>query len=137
MGIMTRRTEYYYTTVEDKQGKGYWLLEHFRQKGVNLVAFTAYPLGAGRSQLDFVPENAEKLKVAAAEADIALVGPKRAFLVQGDDEVGAIVELHFKLSSAGINIHAANGVSDGSGRFGYILWVKPENYEAAARVLGV
>ena len=137
MAITIRRIEYYYTTVEDKHGKGYWLLEHFRQKGVNLVAFTAFPRGAGRSQLDFVPDNAEKLKAAAAEANISLVGPKRAFLVQGEDKVGAIVELHFKLSSAGINVYAANGVSDVTGKFGYIIWVRPENYEAAARTLGV
>ncbi len=137
MAVTIRRIEYYYTTVEDKHGKGYWLLEHFRQKGVNLVAFTAFPRGAGRSQMDFVPEDAETLKAAAAEANISLVGPKRAFVVQGEDKVGAIVELHHKLSSAGINVFAANGVSDGTGRFGYILWVKSEDYDSAARVLGV
>jgi hypothetical protein len=137
MAITIKKIEYFYTTVEDKHGKGYWMLEHFRQKGVNLVAFTAFPRGAGRSQMDFVPDDAEKLKAAAAEADVSLVGPKRAFLIQGEDEIGAIVELHFKLTNAGINVHAANGVSDGTGQFGYILWVKPEDFDAAARVFGV
>ena len=33
------------------------------------------------------------------------------------------------------NVHAANGVSDGSGRFGYILWVKPEDFDRAAKAL--
>jgi hypothetical protein len=137
MAVTIRRIEYYYITVEDKHGKGYWLFEHFRQNGVNLAAFTAFPLGGGRSQLDFVPEDAEKFRAAAAAANVDVVGPKRAFLVQGEDKVGAIVELHYKLSTAGINVHAANGVSDGTGRFGYILWVKAEDYDLAAQTLGV
>ncbi len=137
MATEVRRVEYYYATVEDKHGKGYWLLEHFRQKGVNLIAFTAFPRGAGRSQLDFIPEDAETLKAAAAEAKVDLVGPKRAFLAQGGDEVGAIVELHYRLSNAGISVHAANGVSAGTGGFGYVLWVKSEDYDRAAVTLGV
>jgi hypothetical protein len=136
MDATIKRIEYYYCAVEDKHGKGYWLLEHLRQKGVNLVAFTAFPTGGGRSQLDFVPDNPESLKKAAAEAGVALTGPKRAFLVQGHDDVGAIVELHRKLNSAEINVHAANGVSAGSGQFGYILWVRPDDYERAAQVIG-
>jgi hypothetical protein len=132
-----RRIKYFYTEVEDKHGKGYWLLEHFRQKGVNLIAFTAFPRGAGRSQLDFVTDDTDQLQAAAAEAGIHLVGPKKAFLVQGEDNIGAIVDLHYILYSAGISVHAANGVSDGRGYFGYILWVKAEDYEHAAHVLGV
>ena len=137
MAVLIKRIEYYYCAVEDKHGKGYWLLEHLRQKNVNLVAFTAFPTGGGRSQLDFIPDDSEKLKAAAAEAGVSLVGPKHAFLVQGEDDVGAIVDLHQRLSSAGISVHAANGVSAGSARFGYVLWVKPQDYERAAQALGV
>ena len=137
MAASIRRIEYFYTTVDDKHGKGYWLLEHLRQKGVNLIGFTAFPLGGGRSQLDFVPDDAEKFRAAADEAGIELVGPKMAILVQGNDEIGAIVELHYKLNNAGINAHAANGISDGTGRFGYILWVKSEDFDRAAQILGI
>ncbi len=42
-----------------------------------------------------------------------------------------------KLSEAGVNVHAANGASGGQGRFGYVLWVKPEDHTDAARVLGL
>ncbi|MFH1686805.1 MAG: hypothetical protein ABIE70_04705 [bacterium] len=137
MSVTPRRIDYYYTVVEDKHGKGYWLLEHFRQSGVNLIAFTAYPLGGGKSQLDFVTDDVASLARAANAAGVSLVGPKRAFLVQGEDAVGAIAELHQKLATAGISVHAANGVSSGAGGFGYILWVKPDDYEEAAAALGV
>lgn len=137
MAETIRKVEYFYATVEDKPGEASHLLKHFSEKGVNLVALTAFPLGDGRSQIDFFPENPEKLLKAAIDTGLTLVGPKKAFLIQGQDRVGALVKHHLKLSKAGINIHAANGVSDGNGRFGYVLWVKPEDYEKAAQVLGV
>jgi len=137
MTLSIKRANYYHTIVEDKHGKGYWLLEHFRQKGVDLEAFVAFPLGGGKSQMDFVVRDVEMLRQAALEARIALTGPKRAFMAQGDDEVGAIVELHQKLTAAEINIHAGSGLSGGSGTFCYLFWVKSEKYEEAAKALGV
>ena len=137
MALTIRRVDYYYTTVEDKHGKGYWLLEHLRQQGVDLIAFTAFPVGSGKSQLDFFVEDSDKFATAMASAGVKSTGPRRAFLIQGGDEVGAIVDLHSKLSSVGINVHAANGVSAGNGGFGYIIWVKSEHYENAAAALGV
>jgi hypothetical protein len=83
------------------------------------------------------PENAEQLLSAAAEEGVMLVGPKKAFLIQGEDRPGALVDHHMKLSKAGINVRAANGVASGSGEFGYVLWVKYEDYEKAAQALGV
>jgi hypothetical protein len=102
---------------------------------VNIVAFTAFPIGEGKSQIDLFPEEPDQLKAAAADADIPLVGPKKAFMIQGEDRVGALYDFHLKLSNAGINIHAANGVVDGEGRFGYVLWVNPADYGRAAEAL--
>lgn len=137
MAETIKDVEYFYATVEDKPGEASRLLQHFNKEGVNLVALTAFPLGDGRSQIDFFPESPDKLLEAAINAGLTLIGPKKAFLIQGEDRTGALVEHHLKLSNAGINVHASNGVCDGSGRFGYILWVKPEDYEKAARVLGI
>ena len=137
MKLAIERIIYYYVTVEDKHSKGYWLLEHFRQKGVKMTAFTAFPRGSARSQLDFVPEDYEKLLKAAKEVNVEPVGPKRAFLIKGEDSMDVLAELHRMLSSANINVLASNGVTDNSGRFGLILWVRPEDYEEAALALGV
>ncbi len=137
MGLAIKCVEYYYTTVDDKHGKAYWLLEHLRQQRVNLTAFTVFPLGGNRSQMDFVADNTENLQSAASAAGVQLTGPKRAFLVQGKDNVGAIVELHQRLSQSGIGVHAASGVNDGEGRFGYVFWVKPGTFDKAAAALGV
>jgi hypothetical protein len=136
MAETVHRVEYFYAEVSDQPGEGRRLFEHLSEHGVNLVAFTAFPIGENKAQLDFFPENPEQLQKAAADAGIKLVGPKRAFMIQGRDRIGALHEHHLKLANAGINAYAANGVIDGGGRFGYILWVKPENYDKAAEILG-
>jgi hypothetical protein len=127
--------EYYYAVVADKPSEARKLLEFLSEKEVNLLALTAFPLGEGESQIDFFPADPDKLKEAARDANMPLVGPKKAFLLQGDDRVGALHEFHLKLSNAGINIHAANGVVDGTGRFGYIIWVDPADYKEASKAL--
>jgi hypothetical protein len=135
MAASVKEVEYYYALVEDKPGEGRKLLEFLSEKQVDLLAFTAFPAGSGQSQLDFFPDDPETLKKAAEDAGITLVGPKKAFLVQGDDKVGVLYNFHLKLFNAGINIHASNGVVDGAGRFGYIIWVNPDDYEEASKAL--
>ena len=137
MADSIRQIEYYYTVVDDKPGKWSWFLQYLSENKVNMMAFTAFPLGNGESQLDFFPEDAGRLRLAAEVARVVLTGPKKAFLIQGEDKQGALMQYHLKLSEAGINVLAANGASGGDGRFGYVLWVKPEDYEEASRVLGV
>ncbi len=132
-----KQIDYYYAVIEDKPGKWSWFLPYLRDNSVNMVAFTAFPVGASKSQLDFFPEDPARLLQAAEAAGVTLTGPKKAFLIQGEDTAGALMKYHLQLSEAGVNVHAANGASGGQGRFGYVLWVKPEDYKAAARVLGV
>ena len=130
MASSVREVEYYYALVADRPGEGRKLLEFLSEKKVNLLALTAFPAGGGQSQLDFFPADPEQLKQAAGDAGIDLVGPKKAFLIQGDDKVGALYDFHLKLSNASINIHASNGVVDGTGRFGYVIWVNPDPDES-------
>jgi hypothetical protein len=134
---MIQRGHYFYTIVEDKPGVLYSLLEHFENAGVEFVAFSAFPVGTGRSQLDFFPTNPTSFQAAADETGLEVIGPRHAFLVQGDNASGALVHYHRRLFDGGINIHAASGVTDGNGSFGYVLWVKPEDYETAAKTMGL
>jgi hypothetical protein len=49
--------------------------------------------------------------------------------------VGAAAELLKKLGDAKINVRAANGCASERG-FGIIIWVNPDNFQAAAKALG-
>lgn len=127
--------EYFSIVVADKPGEARKLLEFLSEKSVNLLALTAFPLGEGESRIDFFPEDPAPLRQAAEDAEVPLVGPKRAFLIQGEDEIGALYDFHLKLYNARINVRACNGVVDGTGRFGYVIWVDPADYEEASKVL--
>jgi len=129
--------EYFYATVGDRPGESRRLLEHLSEKGVNLRAFTAFPVEGGRTQLDFFPYEVDQLQAAAADAGLDLTGPKKAFLIQGDDRVGALHQHHLTLANAGVNVYASGGVVDGADRFGYVLWVDPDDFEKAAAALGL
>lgn len=129
-------TDYYYTTVPDAPGEGVRVLKALRDAGVNLLAYSGFPEG-DRTQIDFVPENAAALLAAAKAAAIALTGPKKVFLVTGEDRPGAVAGIYEKLAAAGINVTATDAVCAGAGRYGAILWVKPKDVEKAAGALGV
>jgi hypothetical protein len=136
MSETVRAVDYFYAVVGDKPGEGRRLLEHLSERGINLVALTAFPIGDNRTQIDFIPASPVQLQKAAGDAGLDLVGPKKAFLIQGDDRVGALHDYHLRLANAGINVHASNCVCDGAGRFGFILWVNSDDFEAAAEALG-
>ena len=135
MAATVQEVEYWYALVADRPGEGRKLLEFLSEKMVDLMALTAFPIGDGRSQIDLFPADPDMLKQAAADANIPLVGPKKAFLLQGSDRIGALYDFHLKLANAGINIYACNGVVDGTGRFGYVIWVDGADYEAASEAL--
>ena len=136
MADTVRSVEYYYVTTTDTAGEGQRILSALFESGVNLLAFLGFPLGGGQSQLDLVPEDPASLRQAAEHADITLSEPKRAFLIQGDDRVGAVADATAKLAEADINLTAAAATGAGAGRYGMILWVAPTDHERAAAALG-
>ena len=136
MADTVRAVEYFYVTIPDAAGEGNRLLAALREAGVNLRAYLGFPVGGGRSQIDFVPEDAEALRRAVEAAGLSLSQAKRAFLVEGDDRVGAVADTTAKLAEANINITAAAAASAGSGRYGMILWVAQGDVERTADLLG-
>jgi hypothetical protein len=103
---------------------------------VNLLAFLGFPLGGGQSQIDLVPEDPAALREAAKQAGISLSEARRAFLVQGDDRLGAVADTIAKLANANINVTAVTATAAGSARYGMIVWVAAAQYERAAEALG-
>lgn len=136
MADLVKRVDYYYTEVPDRPGAGAKVMNALKAARVNLIAFNGFPTTAGRAQLDFVPSNRAAFLRAARGAKMQLVGPKTAFLFQGQDRVGIVADIVCKLGEARINVTAINGISAGRRRFAVVLWVKPRNVRRAAEVLG-
>lgn len=137
MSTQIRSVEYFYATLKDEVGGSYRLLSDLAGQGVNLLAFNAIPVGPEATQLVIFPEQPERLMRAAGQAGLVLTGPQRAFLVQGDDRLGALAEIHRKLHDRGLNAYASTGISDGRGGYGCVVYVKPEDCAAAAQALGL
>lgn len=137
MADTIRSVEYYYVTVPDKAGAGLQVLSRLKDAGVNLVAYLGFPSGRGKSQIDLFPEDAAALKQAVKAAGFKLSPAKRAFLVQGDDRVGAVADVNRKLADAKINITAAAAAAAGNGRYAMILWVAKGAHGKASKALGV
>ena len=76
-----------------------------------------------------------KVRRVAAKQGWRLSQTKQGFLVQGDDEPGAVLKVVQRLADEKINMVAADAVSAGRGRYGMILWVKRADVGRAARAL--
>ena len=73
----------------------------------------------------------------AKNTGLVLDGPHRALLVQGDDVLGAFAGIHEKLFQSNVNVYASSGVIDGIGSYGYVLYIRQEEYERAVAALEV
>ena len=137
MTARIRRVECFDATVRDVPGEGYRVLSLLEGEGVDLLAFNAVPMGDDETRLMLFTEDADRLRQVAASAGMSLGNPQRAFLVQGDDHLGALAEIHKRVYDAEVNVFASWGVTDGTGRYGYVMWVRPERFEEAAAALGL
>lgn len=135
MAFRIRQADYFYAIINDPPEEADKVLSQLAELGINLLAFTAVPAGPMRTQFTIFPEDDAKMENAARLAGLELDGPHPALLVQGDDELGALASVHGKLQLAGVNVYAASGIADGHGSFGYIVYVRPEDFDRAASVL--
>jgi hypothetical protein len=137
MAFTIRPVEYYYVNVRDELGAAYRVLSEFAGRGVSFLAFTAVPVGPSLAQFALFPEDPNKLVAEAHAAQLPLDGPHHALLVQGDNELGALASVHERLFNAGVNIYASSGVMDAHGAFGYVVYVREEQFERAVSALAL
>jgi hypothetical protein len=137
MSHQIQRADYFYTTVTDVPGEAYKLLSLLADLGITLQAFNAMPTGPNLTQFTLFPADPQQLRDLGGRAGLHLEGPHPALLVQGDDVLGALSEIHERLYAANVNVYAATGVSSGRGSYGYIIYVRPEQFDTAARTLNV
>jgi hypothetical protein len=136
MADRVKKIKYCYIKVPNRAGQGERILGQLRDSGVDLLVYSGFPIGGGKAQLDFVPRNMIAFRKVARKNGWHLSKAKKGFLVTGGDQLGAVHRHIRELADAKINITAADAVAAGKGRYGMILWVNPNQYNRAARVLG-
>ena len=136
MADRVRRVSYCYVMVPSRPGQGAKILGALKDAGVDLLAYSGFPAGGGRAQIDIVSTDLGAVGRVARKQGWRLSKAKKGFLVQGEDRVGAVQRHLQKLAGGGVNVTAADAVTAGKGRYGMILWVKAKDYAKAARLLG-
>ena len=136
MAYRIRKVEYFHTTVKDQPGVAYQVLDTFADQGVNLLAFSAVPIGPAATQLTIFPEDSSAFEHLAKMSGMNLLGPYSAFIVNGSDEIGALARIHEKLYNADVNVYATNGVTNGGNEYGYIIYIRNEDLDKASNALG-
>jgi hypothetical protein len=137
MACNISKIEYFKTTIIDRPGEAYKFLSQLALLKINLLAFNATPVSSTDTQVTIYPENPKFMKNEASRAGLYLEGPHPALLVQCDDRLGALADIHYRIYDADVNVQSASGVTDGRGAFGYVIHVKPEDFEKAAAALGI
>ena len=136
MAYTVHKMNYCYVTVNNRAGACADILGQIKAAGINLLAFSGFPTGGGKAQIDVVADRLGGIQKLAKQNGWKLSGSKKGFLIQGSDETGAIEKHVRKLAKAKINVTAADAVAAGKGRYGMILWVKRKDFNRAARALG-
>jgi hypothetical protein len=137
MACNISKVEYFKTTKQNRPGEAYKFLSQLALLKINLLAFTAIPVSPTETELIIFPENPKIMKNEASRAGLFLEGPYPALLVQCDDKLGALADIHLKIYEADVNVNSTSGVTDGRGAFGYVLYVNPEDFDKAAAALGI
>ena len=135
MAYMIRKVNYCKLNVLSRAGQGAKILETLKDAGVDLLAFTGFPTGGGKSQVDLVASKIADVQRVARKNKWQISKTKKGFLVQGTDEPGAVHKVLDRLARENINVVAADAVAAGKGRYGMIFWVNPKFYNRAAKIL--
>ncbi len=135
MAYRIKKVNYCYVTVPSRAGQGAKILSEIKDAGISLLAFSGFPAKGGKAQIDLVADKISPISRVAKNNGWKLSKPKKAFLVQGTDEVGAVHKIVQKLADQKINVTAVDAVAAGKGCYGMIMWVKPKDYTRTSRIL--
>jgi len=135
MAESIREFYYHYVILDDGPGNLTGVLQNLCERGIRLLAFSCFPYGKGKMQLDLIPQDPAILVRVLEEMGLGVSARKAGFLVRSDEGPCAIRDVLTQLEQARIRIIAVQAVAAGLGRSGALLWVKAEDVERAARVL--
>ena len=133
MGHSTRQVTAVVMQIEDEVGALHRVLSVLNEAGVNMLAIAS--MRRQGTSLMAIPENVSAVRGIAADQGVHLT-TRQVFLIEGDDRVGALVDITKALTDAGINIEDVAALS-ASTRYAAVITFADADLEAASEVLGL
>ena len=129
-----RKVEYFTIFVSHKPAEAFRVLSTLVSADVNLLACSGVPRGR-RAQIDVVPEDTRRFKVAVRKARLEFEPQKSGFLIQGKDRPGALTDYLSRLAERSINVTGIDALSAGERHWGAIIWVDEDAVRKAGELL--
>jgi hypothetical protein len=130
------KVDYFSVLVSNKPGEALKVLTALKDAGVDLTGFWGYPIKGKKAVLDILPADAKAFTAAAKKLKLDCSKKKTCFLATGEDQPGALAGIVAKITAAGLNIHAAQAIKGGGGRYGALIQVADDDVKKAKKALG-
>jgi hypothetical protein len=137
MTTETLQVDYQYVILDDEPSAAAAALATLCAEGVDLIGFSEFPHGPGKAQLDLIALDGRSLARKAADMGLTISRVKTGFLIRGEGTPGPpVADMLHRLAGANLHVTSLQAVAAGAGRFGALLWVKAQDVEEAAKILG-
>jgi len=130
-----QRLTYFKTRVEDKPGALLAIMKELKARNIGLSGLWAYGTPSGRADVFVIPRNPDKLR--ETWKGLAILSEEgTGFFLRGPDKTGVLLKSLEALAMEGVNLVALSAVAI-AGNYGSLVWVKPEDTERVAKILGI
>ena len=132
MGV--RRIRCFSLSVDHKPGVISEIVKTLKEHSIDLTALWGFGMGSDRAEIICQPTDPERFKKTAEGAGWK-IKEGSAFEINGEDQVGILVDMLDRIAGKGVNIEAVNVVAV-AGQYGGCIWAQEGEDDKLGEILG-